>query len=441
MSNQLTRSVHRLLFRRLSVAALLLCLLFGSIAYVNDQQRIEDDAVQLAVVRTDQFQLYIRDLLDASAPLAAEQLRIRLREFSDATGTASIRSGRFVLVRIYAPDGALLLDSGDNDFPGIDTVRSTIDAAPFKAMSADAIKVVSARLKGQPYVGIEVPMANTAGKVRGQILGVFAVSAEAMADLRSGILTTLLYVIGLIFATLLVLYPIIRNLLDRLSNTAIKLLDSNLQVLQALGGAIAKRDSDTDAHNYRVSVYSVCLAEATGLSRQGIRSLIKGALLHDVGKLGIRDNILLKPGKLDDDEFTIMKTHVEHGLEIADRADWLQDAQPVIGAHHEKYGGTGYPLGLHGSDIPLNARIFAICDVFDALTSRRPYKDPMPLDESLKIMESGRGMHFDPELLDAFAKIAAELYATYSGKDDDSARQRLDVITDEYFKASAADLL
>jgi hypothetical protein len=441
VSNQLTRSVHRLLFRRLSVAALLLCLLFGSIAYVNDQQRIKDDAAQIAVVRIDQFQLYIRDLLDADEPFSTQQLQSRLGEFRVATGTANIRSGRFVLVQIYDTEGTLLLDSGDNDFPGIDTVRSVIDAAPFKPLGADDIEVVDVRLKGQPYVGIDVPMTNTAGKVRGQILVVFAVSEEAMTDLRSGILTTLLYVIGLIFATLLVLYPIIRNLLNRLSSTAMNLLDSNLQILQALGGAIAKRDSDTDAHNYRVSVYSVSLAEATGLSRQGIRSLIKGALLHDVGKLGIRDNILLKPGKLDDDEFTIMKTHVEHGLEIADRADWLQDAQPVIGAHHEKYGGTGYPLGLHGSDIPLNARIFAICDVFDALTSRRPYKDPMSLDESLKIMESGRGMHFDPELLDAFAKIAAELYATYSGKDDDSARDRLDVITDEYFKASAADLL
>jgi len=321
VSDQLTRSVHRLLFRRLSVAALLLCLLFGGIAYVNDQQRIGDDAAQLAVVRTDQFQLYIRDLLDADEPLSTQQLQSRLGEFTAATGTTSIRSGRFVLVRIYATDGALLLDSGDNDFPGIDTVRSTVDAAPFRPLGANDIEVVDARLKGQPYVGIKVPMTNTAGKVRGQILGVFAVSEEAMADLRSGILTTLLYVIGLIFATLLVLYPIIRNLLNRLSSTAINLLDSNLQILQALGGAIAKRDSDTDAHNYRVSVYSVSLAEATGLSRQGIRSLIKGALLHDVGKLGIRDNILLKPGKLDDEEFTIMKTHVEHGLEIAD-GDW-----------------------------------------------------------------------------------------------------------------------
>jgi HD-GYP domain-containing protein (c-di-GMP phosphodiesterase class II) len=249
------------------------------------------------------------------------------------------------------------------------------------------------------------------------------------------------YVVGLIIATTLVIYPIIGRLLGRLSRQTVKLLDSNLEILNVLGGAIAKRDSDTDAHNYRVSVYSVCLAEAVNVPRDQIQSLIKGALLHDVGKLGIRDNILLKPGKLTEDEFSVMKTHVEHGMEITDRASWLKDAQAVVGGHHEKYDGAGYPAGLKGEAIPITARIFAITDVFDALTSRRPYKEPLPYDETMQIMKSGRNSHFDPKLLDAFFAIARDLYDTYSGKDDHKPRERLAAMTDEYFKRNIADLL
>jgi len=208
-----------------------------------------------------------------------------------------------------------------------------------------------------------------------------------------------------------------------------------------LGGAIAKRDSDTDAHNYRVSVYSVSLAEAVNVPRDQIQSLIKGALLHDVGKLGIRDNILLKPGKLTDEEFSVMKTHVEHGLEITDRASWLSDAQDVVGGHHEKYDGAGYPAGLTGENIPLTARIFAITDVFDALTSKRPYKEPFSFEETMEILEAGRGSHFDPLLLDAFSRIAKGLYDVYSGKDDQKPRERLKEMTEEYFKRNIADLL
>jgi len=164
-------------------------------------------------------------------------------------------------------------------------------------------------------------------------------------------------------------------------------------------------------------------------------------LLHDVGKLGIRDNILLKPGKLDDAEFTVMKTHVEHGLDITSRASWLADAQDVVGGHHEKFDGAGYPDGVAGQQIPINARIFAIADVFDALTSRRPYKEPMSFDATMEILEKGRGSHFDPDLLDIFETIAAKLHAEFGGQDDDRARRRLEELSHEYFRRDIADLL
>lgn len=151
--------------------------------------------------------------------------------------------------------------------------------------------------------------------------------------------------------------------------------------------------------------------------------------------------MLLKPGKLDSGEFEIMKSHVEHGTDITTRAKWLEDAIDVVGGHHEKFGGTGYPKGLAGNEIPINARIFAIVDVFDALTSTRPHKDPLSFDETMEILENGRDSHFDPELLDTFRSIARELCDEYGEQDDDKPRMRLEAISQRYFKTDVADLM
>jgi HD-GYP domain-containing protein (c-di-GMP phosphodiesterase class II) len=128
-------------------------------------------------------------------------------------------------------------------------------------------------------------------------------------------------------------------------------------------------------------------------------------------------------------------------MELTDRASWLKDAQAVVGSHHEKYDGAGYPAGIKGEAIPLTARIFAITDVFDALTSRRPYKEPLSYDETMQILDHGRGSHFDPSLLDAFHAIARDLYDTYSGKDGHNSKERLELMTEEYFKRDVSDLL
>jgi len=219
------------------------------------------------------------------------------------------------------------------------------------------------------------------------------------------------------------------------------LLDANLEMLSVVGSAIAKRDADTDAHNYRVTIYSVRLAEAVGLDTKTMQALIKGAFLHDVGKIGIPDHILLKPGKLDESEFAEMQKHVAHGLDIVRRAAWLTDAEAVVGCHHEKYDGGGYGNGLQAEAIPLIARIFAIADVFDALTSHRPYKEPLSFETTMDILEKSRGTHLDPRLLDAFAAIARPLHEVFSNHDDDHPRQIVRDIVIRYFKQDLATLL
>jgi len=186
-------------------------------------------------------------------------------------------------------------------------------------------------------------------------------------------------------------------------------------------------------HNFRVTLYAVRIAEAMGLDPHTIRTLIKGAFLHDVGKVGTPDRILHKPGKLDDVEYTEMKLHVNHGLDVVQRSAWLAEAATVVGGHHEKYDGSGYPARLKGNDIPKLARIFAVADVFDALASRRPYKEPIEYQKVLDILMEGRGTHFDPQVLDVFAGIARPLYDSFANRDDVLPRQELARIVDRYF--------
>ena len=361
--------------------------------------------------------------------------------FSAASGGRGIEDGHFVLARILDATGEELAQIIDRGHENLQAVDARVDTAQFITLRSDESRAVTVDINDRTYIGIAVPMVNSSGEVVAQILGAFAVSETTLDRMRGDVLRTVAYVIAIILLTALAIYPVIGRLLGRLSRLTVGLLDANLETMQVLGSAIAKRDSDTDAHNYRVCVYSVALAEAIALSATQIQSLIKGALLHDVGKLGIRDNVLLKPGKLDAEEFDVMKTHVEHGMDITARASWLSDAQDVVGGHHEKFDGAGYPHGLAGLDIPINARIFAIVDVFDALTSRRPYKEPLSFDETMEILARGRGTHFDPSLLDTFATIAADLYAKYGGQEDDRAHRHMESLREKYFRDNIADLM
>jgi HD-GYP domain-containing protein (c-di-GMP phosphodiesterase class II) len=218
-----------------------------------------------------------------------------------------------------------------------------------------------------------------------------------------------------------------------LERAARGLMVANMSMLEVLGNAIAKRDSDTSDHNYRVTIYSTAVGKAAGLNKKSMQCLIKGSLLHDAGKIGIRDNILLKPGRLTTDEFEIMKNHVSLGAEIIRGYEWLQDALEVVLMHHEKYDGSGYMGGLKGDEIPLNARIFAIVDVFDALTSKRPYKEALSYDKTIQILNESKGSHFDPSLLDIFLGIAHDYYHCVYDAGEEKLKKEMETIILNYF--------
>src|SRR6185369_12553275 len=203
---------------------------------------------------------------------------------------------------------------------------------------------------------------------------------------------------------------------------------SRQQIIHCLARAAEFRDNETGRHVIRVGRYAGIIARELGFEESAAEMLEQAALLHDVGKIGVPDAILLKPGKLDADEIESMQKHCGFGKRIFEgmtsqesaayrshttvgskivqdcRAPLLDLASRIALTHHEKWDGTGYPLGLAGEDIPLEGRITAVADVFDALSSKRPYKPAFPLEKCLAILEEGRGQHFDPTVLDAFLR-------------------------------------
>ncbi|MDR1647545.1 MAG: response regulator [Zoogloeaceae bacterium] len=215
------------------------------------------------------------------------------------------------------------------------------------------------------------------------------------------------------------------QLVDMVNEKTTKLMALQNAITDVIAELVEFRDSNTGGHIWRTQQYLQCLIEKmqeSGVYRQEVLAwdlehLIPAAKLHDVGKISISDAILNKPGKLTPEEFAVMQTHASLGMEIIDRIEReakdnsLEYARIFAGYHHEKWDGTGYPHGLGGERIPLLGRLMAIADVYDALISARPYKEPMPLEKAREIMQNGRGVHFDPLLIDVFSSISGDFEA------------------------------
>ncbi len=205
-------------------------------------------------------------------------------------------------------------------------------------------------------------------------------------------------------STQLALYNQQRELEVLVKQRTQELEDTRLEIIQRLGCAAEYKDNETGLHVIRMSWYSRFLAEQIQANADWVELVYNAAPMHDIGKIAIPDRVLLKPGKLDQEEWRIMQTHVECGVEILGEhdSDLLTMAREIALYHHEKYDGSGYPNGVSGEDIPLSARIVAIADVFDALTSVRPYKAAWPLEKAVALLEEEAGKHFDPVLVPAF---------------------------------------
>lgn len=426
------KSIHRALVTRLLLASIFLSVFLIALVLFVQFKNIETKTVEQALVQSERFRISIIDDLDS--PGLGNHARIQ--RTIDKMAMSKVRStdGSFVFVRVVDLGFREVAGLSDPEYAHINEINDYIvkdrDLAELRKQGAWNKML---RMGNVVAIDIGYTLRNSADIPVGYIEGVYAISPAFFSRVQQTAIFTALMVAGIVLLTTMILYPSINSLLRRVSGLSANLLHANMEILNVLGSAVAKRDSDTDIHNYRVTIYAVRLAEALGIPENEIRSLIKGAFLHDVGKIGIRDSILLKPSRLTFEEFKEMNEHVRHGMDIVSGSVWLRDAAPVVGSHHEKYDGTGYLEKRNNGDIPRVARIFAIADVFDALSSRRPYKDAMGYEETMNTLIGGRGSHFDPKILDVFINIAPLLYETYANRDDDRPRGDLKQINARYF--------
>jgi len=203
------------------------------------------------------------------------------------------------------------------------------------------------------------------------------------------------------------------NLEQQVRERTAEIRETRLEIVRRLGYAAEHRDNETGLHIIRMSQFAELLAKANGCDEEYAEVILHTSPMHDIGKLGIPDSILQKPGKLDADEWEVMKTHTVKGAEILEgpKTGLLKVARKIALYHHEKWDGTGYPHQLVGEEIPLEARIVAVADVFDALTSKRPYKEAWPLEKALEEIKALSGSHFDPTLVNQFLSIIPDAVA------------------------------
>ena len=197
----------------------------------------------------------------------------------------------------------------------------------------------------------------------------------------------------------------IKQINEKLEDSKEQLEQAYLDMIQTLRYTVEAKDSYTRGHSDRVSEYSVLIGEKLGLSEEQIKTLRIGGLFHDIGKIGIPDSILLKPAKLTDDEYSQIKNHPSIGAHILRNATIFKEIIPIVKHHHEKYDGNGYPSRLKGEEIPYMARIAAVADTFDAMTSRRSYRGPIDIEHVKEEIKRCEGTQFDPQIAEAFLDI------------------------------------
>lgn len=198
-------------------------------------------------------------------------------------------------------------------------------------------------------------------------------------------------------------------LVDDLRSQHTELISAYNETIEGWGTALSLKEEETAEHSHRVTEMSLRLAKVMGMGEEELYHIRLGALLHDIGKIGIPDSILLKPGKLTDDEWEVMRKHPVHAFEMLAPIAYLRSASEIPYCHHEKWDGTGYPRGLKGKQIPLAARIFAVVDVWDALISDRPYRKAWPKDKVIEHIQKQSGIHFDPKVVECLIKIISEV--------------------------------
>jgi putative nucleotidyltransferase with HDIG domain len=330
---------------------------------------------------------------------------------------------RFVSVKVWSPDGRILWSSLAQTQVG---ARFPLDddlAAAFRSghtvahiTAPDGVDNGPERALGfSRLLELYTPLVGRSGRV----IGGYEVD-EDPAPLEHSIAARkheLWLVLGLVFGALfLALVFLVRAASKALAQRAAalraqsqelleayaKLEQSAMEAIESLNATVDARDPYTSGHSQRVQRIALAIGEVIGLPPERMRILAFGALFHDIGKLGVPDSILLKPGRLTEEEYEIIKRHAEAGATIVERFSPLRPAVPVVRHHHEHFTGGGYPLGLEGRDIPIEAAVVGLADAWDAMTTDRPYRSALTDEDALAEIRACRGTQFDPTIVDAF---------------------------------------
>ncbi|HMT80917.1 MAG TPA: HD domain-containing phosphohydrolase [Azonexus sp.] len=401
--------------RRIGAVSLLLALLASPLSWFVVRQNVEQSTVALAIEESQRLLGHF-GAIALSGPGAASH--------ADSAAKA-LAGGLFDIAEIYDGQGQRLAEAMTSNGLQVEGILLHHATPNYKSTRYESVNLPDRRWVLRVFVPLRlgnVPESEVTGYFEGvrivpewqrQRMLSSALSAALMAGLAS-------LLCGL------AIYPVVVRLSADNERKALEVLDSHISMMEALGRAIAKRDSETGAHNYRVAWIAGSIAEKFGFRGSKMQSLIVGSFLHDVGKIGIPDAILLKPGPLDHDELAIMQTHVQLGEEIVTGIGWLEGANEVVAGHHERWDGTGYPRRLKGEHIPLAARIFAVADVFDALCSRRPYKEPMNFETVMEILERESGSHFDPDVMTEFRPMARKIFDHLADCSEEAASKMLE---------------
>lgn len=401
-------SAARIAVLRLLMAWAPLIVLIGVAVWTYETERLESKVLKDAVLDAQKVK-----------PSDLQRYYDNQTNIFDLHAAAKKALGEFVSVEIYNADGQEIAHEL-NEKASLITGDIWARAEATRLTTKPFYDQINE--DGRMTIITVVPLQNDGAQILGYLKGIYLVPKAMLDEMREDSLGAILVAFGSVLVTMLVVVPIILFMQREHAAQTARVLEGNTALLEVLGNAVAHRDSDTDSHNYRVTIYALRLAERLGLDTQRMRILIVGSFLHDVGKIGISDTILLKRGKLTEEEFEVMKTHVRIGAEIVRQSPWLTEAISVVECHHEKYNGRGYPRGLSGDQIPLEARIFAVADVFDALTTVRPYKNPYPFDAAIGMMRNESNAHFDPMVIDCFAELAEGLYEEIAGASHDELR-------------------
>lgn len=408
---------------RIAAISMLLAAIASPIAWFVTQERTEEATVSLAIEESKRLLQHF-DATELAGPEAGEHAMQAARIFA---------GGLFDIAEIYDHQGTKLAEAMTDDGAAVESVLPGHGQPNYSNAFYDSLRLPDGRWVMRIFVPLQ--SADERSPITGYFEGVRIMPEWQRQQMLANALSAAL-MIGL--ASLLcgaAIYPVVVHLSADNAQKAREVLDSHISMMEALGRAIAKRDSDTGAHNYRVALISAQIAERLGFDDHAMQSLIAGSFLHDVGKIAIPDAILLKPGKLDEQEFEVMRTHVGQGEEIVTGMGWLDGANAVVASHHEKWNGQGYPRHLQGEDIPLSARIFAVADVFDALCSRRPYKAPMSFAAVMDILEQDTGSHFDPQVMAVFRPMAAEIHRSLIDAPEELVRDLLEQCVRRHFAA------